>query len=152
MQAPDHNPYAAPVSGDLAPELHHDLPMDASTGQRFLTFVLDYVGIMVVSFGVGVASVFVDGSGKWMQGVPDFVFGAIIMTVYYAGFEAALGRTPGKIVAGTRVVSESGGKPSLGQILGRTLIRFVPFEAFSAFGGGQMWHDRWSSTHVITTR
>lgn len=152
MQAPDHNPYAAPAVDELGPELHDDDLSDATTGQRFLTFILDYVGIMVVSFGVGLASVAIDPSGKAIASVPDFVFGLVIMTFYYVGFEATLGRTPGKLLAGTRVVASNGGAPSMMQIFGRTLARFVPFEAFSAFGGGQMWHDSWSSTRVIKTR
>lgn len=151
MQPPDPNPYSAPRSDNYAPELDAEL-QDASTGQRFLTFVLDYVGIMVLAGGLGVASVVFSGDADWVEDIPDFLFGLILMTIYYVGFEATLGRTPGKLLAGTRVVTEQGGTPSVLQVLGRTFARFVPFEAFSAFGGGQMWHDSWSSTRVVTTR
>ena len=42
------------------------------------------------------------------------------------------GRTVGKLVSGTRVVTESGDKPTTLQILQRTLSRMVPFEGESA--------------------
>jgi uncharacterized RDD family membrane protein YckC len=151
VQPTEPNPYAAPQVDNYAPELDAEL-QDASTAQRLLTFVLDYVGFLVLAFGIGVGSVLITGDADWVDDVPDFLFGVILMTIYYVGFEATLGRTPGKLVAGTRVVNEQGGAPSILQVLGRTFSRFAPFEAFSAFGGGQMWHDSWSSTRVVTTR
>lgn len=151
MLPPDPNPYAAPQADNYMPELDAEL-QDASTGQRLFTFVLDYVGIMVLAFCIGAGSVLVTGDADWVEDIPDFLFGIILMAIYYVGFEGTIGRTPGKLVAGTRVVTTEGGAPSILQVLGRTLCRFVPFEAFSAFGGGQMWHDSWSSTRVVTTR
>ena len=40
----------------------------------------------------------------------------------------------------------------MAQIVKRTLIRFVPFEAFSVFGGQHMWHDEWSRTRTVSVR
>jgi uncharacterized RDD family membrane protein YckC len=72
------------------------------------------------------------------------------MFVYYLGFEAALGETPGKLLTGTRVVTDSGGKPSFMQILSRTCTRFIPFEPLSFFGPEVYgWHDRLSRTRVV---
>ncbi len=73
---------------------------------------------------------------------------------YYAGSEALFGQTLAKLITRTRVVSEDGGAPTAGQILGRTLSRYVPFDAFSFLGSGPClgWHDRWSRTRVIRTR
>jgi uncharacterized RDD family membrane protein YckC len=49
------------------------------------------------------------------------------------------------------VVDENGDRPGTLQIVIRTLVRFVPFEAFSvAFADdGRGWHDRWSQTYVV---
>jgi uncharacterized RDD family membrane protein YckC len=71
---------------------------------------------------------------------------------YHFIFEATLGRTPGKFLTGTRVVSSNGARASIGQILGRTLARFVPFEPLSFLFGGNPpsgWHDKWSNTRVV---
>jgi uncharacterized RDD family membrane protein YckC len=59
----------------------------------------------------------------------------------------------GKLITGTRVVTESGEVPTARQILIRTVVRFVPFEAFSFLGSsGTGWHDTWSGTRVVRTR
>ena len=48
VQPPDPNPYSAPKADGYAPELDAEQLPDASTGQRFFTLVLDYVGMMVL--------------------------------------------------------------------------------------------------------
>ena len=46
-----------------------------------------------------------------------------------------------------------GRTPRFPQILGRSLARLIPFEAFSFFGAlGVGWHDSFSNTRVIRTR
>ncbi|MBL7947048.1 MAG: RDD family protein [Flavobacteriales bacterium] len=69
----------------------------------------------------------------------------------YIGFEYKWQRTPGKFVTKTRVVNEYGDPPDLSAILLRTVIRLVPFEAFSCFGDpySRGWHDKWSGTFVV---
>jgi len=145
------NPYAAPQSDGLSPTADSGELWDASTGQRFGTFIIDYIGVVCLAIGVGVVMALA-GSMDAVDQTPDYLFGVTVMSLYYIGFEGLLGRTPGKMLLGTRVVQAEGGRPSLLQIVGRSFIRFVPFEAFSALGGGRMWHDSWSGTRVITTR
>jgi uncharacterized RDD family membrane protein YckC len=146
------NPYAPPREAvDINPDLDGGELIDASTGQRLVTCIIDYVGVMLFGAMVGVGLALLDAT-EVLIAMPDFVFGVGLMTLYYVGFESVFGRTPGKMIMGTRVVTDQGGTPSILQILGRTFIRFVPFEPFSAFGGGQMWHDSWSSTRVVSTR
>jgi uncharacterized RDD family membrane protein YckC len=73
-----------------------------------------------------------------------------VMIGYYLFFEGTFGATPGKMITKTRVVRFDGDKPRFGQIVGRTLSRFVPFEPFSFFSNNsQGWHDRWSGTRVV---
>ena len=43
-------------------------------------------------------------------------------------------------------------RSSLKQVFLRTLIRLIPFEAFSFLGGSKGWHDEWSGTKVIRVR
>lgn len=73
------------------------------------------------------------------------------MMLYYIFFEGLWTRTPGKFVFGTIVVNEQGGRPSIGQIVGRTFSRFIPFEAFSCLGE-RGWHDSIPKTLVVMTR
>jgi uncharacterized RDD family membrane protein YckC len=73
--------------------------------------------------------------------------------LYYFLCEFLWQKTPGKFLTRTIVVNEYGEKPSTRALLFRSLIRFVPFEAFSCFNNRQKqslgWHDRWTNTFVI---
>lgn len=143
------NPYASPVNDEAKPVTLASMNL-ASNGQRLATLLIDYLGMTLCSGLVG----FVLG----MLGGPELaplgsLLGFVVMFGYYAGFEAAFGKTPGKMIVGTRVVTTTGGEPSFGQCLGRTFARCVPFEPFSFFGDDAVgWHDRWTSTRVIRTR
>ena len=83
-------------------------------------------------------------TGNFLEMYDFTVFG------YYVLFEALTGRTPAKYITGTRVVNMMGGKPSFGQILGRSAARFIPLEPFSFFGSSRRgWHDSLSHTRVV---
>jgi uncharacterized RDD family membrane protein YckC len=146
------NPYAPPrTDGDAG----FDPPIglaDASLGTRLLNFFIDSIVRQVLIVLSVVASSLISRALR----LPS-LGGAVIVTGtltsflgYHVVFEWLIGRTPAKFLTGTRVVTVSGGKPSFGQILGRTLARFVPFEPFSFFGSTPTgWHDRWSGTRVV---
>jgi len=72
----------------------------------------------------------------------------IFRMFYYFVFEAILGMTSAKMLSETRVVDEDGNKPSVGKIAVRTLLRIVPFEAFTFFMHSGL-HDRSSQTYVV---
>lgn len=69
--------------------------------------------------------------------------------IYYMMSEGIFQSSPAKFLTGSRVVNADGGKIKMTTLLMRTLSRFVPFEAFSFFGGRDGWHDRWTDTHVV---
>ncbi len=86
----------------------------------------------------------------------EYAFGILVMLLYYTPLEALFGCTLGKLVTGTRVVNERGGKPSWGQALGRSFARLIPFEALSVLvaSEGQVrgWHDALPRTWVVRKR
>jgi uncharacterized RDD family membrane protein YckC len=143
------NPYQPPSSVIDAAVASHSLE-PAGRGRRFGTFVVDYVGFMLLGLVVGMILGLILGEEgiKAIQKVPDFVFGIPVFFGYYAFFEGIWARTPGKWLFGTVVVSEAGHKPTIGQVLGRTACRFIPFEAFSFFGTSG-WHDSIPKTRVV---
>jgi uncharacterized RDD family membrane protein YckC len=61
---------------------------------------------------------------------------------------AAKGKTPGKLITGTRALRVNGENITWKDALMRTLCRLVPLELFSGFSGNP-WHDRWTNTLVI---
>ena len=146
------NPYAPPLSDVSASETSRII-IPAGKGRRFGTLLVDYVMFMLLSFCIGVviALLFGDRGVKAMQLIPDFILGLLILSAYYVFFEGIWARTPGKLVFGTVVVTETGTKPSIKQVLGRTLCRFIPFEALSFFGE-RGWHDSIPKTRVVLAR
>lgn len=79
------------------------------------------------------------------------LFIMICRVIYYFSFEATLGVTSAKLLSETRVVDEDGNKPSVGKIAARTLLRIVPFEAFTFFMHSGL-HDRSSQTYVVNEK
>lgn len=70
--------------------------------------------------------------------------------IYCVFWEAILQRTPGKFLTKSLVIDEYGDKPDFGTILLRSVIRIIPFEAFSCLDEySHGWHDKWSKTWVV---
>jgi uncharacterized RDD family membrane protein YckC len=148
----DSNPY-------LPPKGHVPIPQDnqaiipASKGRRFGTFVVDYALYLgfAVCVGVFIGLVFGVEGVQAIQQIPELLLGMVMLAIYYIFFEGLWARTPGKFLFGTVVVNESGGRPSFKQVIGRTLCRFIPFEAFSFFGDRGL-HDSIPKTRVVMAR
>ena len=81
----------------------------------------------------------------------SLLFGYGIVLAYYTLFEGLWGRTPGKMLMGTRVVDRRGRAPTFGRVLARSLARLVPMEALTFLGRVGL-HDRVSGTQVVRTR
>jgi uncharacterized RDD family membrane protein YckC len=127
------SPYAIPDSELRAEaEVQNSL---ASMGQLFWTYAIDLVGFLVLQTLVGAVLL--------QFGRVDSLGGSLLWST-----------ATGKLIMGTRVVRDDGGTPRLAQILGRSLVRLIPFEPFSALNGKfpHPWHDRLSGTRVIRIR
>jgi uncharacterized RDD family membrane protein YckC len=83
-----------------------------------------------------------------------FFFWIILQAMAYAIFEFFFQKTPAKFLTQTVVIDEYGNKPDFRTIFIRSLIRFVPFDAFSFLfnENNSGWHDRWSGTWVVTKK
>jgi len=124
----------------------------AGRGRRFANYVIDLISQILLVAVVTVIATLIWGEAVigWLETVPDIVLGASMFLLYYVPTEGLTGRTLGKLITRTRVVDEAGGPPSLKQILGRTLARIIPFEAFSFLGAtARGWHDSLSKTRVV---
>lgn len=127
----------------------------ASTDKRFLNFFLDYFicfGLVVIlTIILSLFGIFTEGF--WEENNPAWTFLWIISYfLYYFIFESKYQRTPAKFITKTKVLDIKGSKPNKSQIVKRSLIRFIPFEPLSGFGGRTPWygwHDRWSYTMVV---
>ncbi len=155
MSTDNSNRYAPPTADvtPSAPEANEFAP--AGRWRRLFNLALDYVAFIVLSFLVG-ALLGIAGGGRILLDagkLGEMVFGALVVVSYYIATEAVFGRSLGKMVTRTYVVSESGARPSFGQIVKRSLIRLVPFEFLSVFRKNSlMWHDAGSGTRVVVRR
>lgn len=136
----------------------------ASTGQRFLNWIIDNLLIRftlnyLTGYGVGIviglaAPEIIDDLRK-----PGFTVYAVLYLLlvlnylfYYILFEKLFnGYTLGKLITGTRTIRDDGNPLTMKDVLLRTLIRLVPFEVLSGFKI-RPWHDEWSKTMVIKSR
>jgi len=152
------NPYEAPqadvnvgagVDRAALPPIYNQ----AGLGTRLLNMLIDNV-LVVVLGSVVVAVSMLLSRGEATSEVASNVIAFGVMIGYYVVLEAAFGWTIGKLITGTRVKRADGGKPKLGQIIGRTAARFIPFEPFSLlFGNANVgWHDSLSGTLVVRVR
>lgn len=83
--------------------------------------------------------------------IPAF-FPLLSLLFYYFILEGIFNTSAGKCATNTIVVNASGDVPSVGQRLGRTLCRLIPFEAFSFFANNARgWHDTVTDTYVTTS-
>lgn len=146
------NPYLPPKANVEGVEAPREIE-PVSKWLRFATFFIDYIVNYAVGFGVMFSAMVAFGATatRALEGVSGILFGVILWFCYYVLFEGIWGRTPGKFVCGTVVVSKDGTKPTLGRIALRTVCRLIPFEPFSFFGE-RGWHDSLSDTYVVSAR
>ena len=80
----------------------------------------------------------------------NYLFSSILYFIYIFSIEyLTKGRSIGKFITKTRVVSIDGTVPTQKDFLIRSLSRLVPFEAVSFLIGNDGWHDSWSDTRVV---
>ncbi|MDR3273455.1 MAG: RDD family protein [Flavobacteriaceae bacterium] len=123
----------------------------ANKRQRFVNYFFDLIiFIATVDFFKDIVAVFLHT--EVMPTNSDLFWNItviILLFLYYFVVESVTkGKTVGKLITGTKVVTEEGEIPTANQFLIRTLTRFVPFEPLSFFGEIN-WHDKWSHTRVI---
>lgn len=130
-------------------------PVLASTGQRFLNYLID-----VIIFDIIIAIVKVAFLYRITTLYVDYTFTNVLLRllISYIGFvvlyfiseSAFKGRTIGKFITGTKVINEDGTEPETRTYLLRSFSRIVPFEPFSALGNPcRPWHDKWTKTFVV---
>jgi uncharacterized RDD family membrane protein YckC len=136
--------------------------MYASKGKRFANFIIDYIGQLIIGGAIGIAMAIISeitGDYEYVAWIEtmgtlgEYALGIVILIVYYMIFETITGRTLGKYITNTKVLTEDGQKPEADKILYRTLSRMIPFEAFSFLGDeGRGWHDSIAKTVVVDVK
>ncbi|RBL88445.1 RDD family protein [Chitinophaga flava] len=130
---------------DLLSDLEEPAPELASKGLRFANYLVDFLVIFVVLICL------MNFAQLAMAEIQ--VIYIVFFLLYYSIMEGLMnGRTIGKMVTGTRVVTRDNEPISFGKALGRSASRLVPFEAFSLLFGDAAWHDNWTNTIVVKNK
>ncbi len=72
----------------------------------------------------------------------------VVLFLYYLLWEGIAGVSFGKLLTNTVVVNDSGGRPTIGQTIGRAFSRLIPFDGISFLFNKRGWHDSVSGTYV----
>tara|TARA_B100000963_G_C22497876_1_gene612335 strand:- start:10 stop:426 length:417 start_codon:yes stop_codon:yes gene_type:complete len=118
----------------------------AKKGVRFANYLIDLTITTAISTGLLIP--IMESGG--MEGILTNLMGYLVSFTYYFIMEGVTGKTVGKYVTKTRVVTEEGEKPSMLNIAGRSFSRWIPFDAFSYLGSKSIgWHDSIPKCRVI---
>ncbi|MES2617273.1 MAG: RDD family protein [Bacteroidota bacterium] len=110
----------------------------ASNGIRFVNYLIDQVVIFLLVF---FTAIYTMPMGLLTEQWGSFVISFIYGLTYYCLIESITrGKSIGKLITGTRALKSDGELPGFGDILKRSLCRYIPFEVFSIFFDAP-WHD-----------
>jgi len=129
----------------------------ATKGDRFLNLIIDRIVILAIYVIVGVflfrRSDLQSDRTYSMIGIYYFNLFFFVI-VYYSVMEAVWGKSVGKMLTKTKIVTTSGKRPELISILGRSLCRYIPLEPFSVLFSDlpQGWHDSIPRILVVDDR
>lgn len=133
-------------------------------GKRILGAIIDLVIVFLIfMFVTSILAYFFGEVEKFHFGFkahvsgPPVLIALLIVFLYFVITEATTGKTVGKHIVKTKVVNKAGKKISLGQSIGRNLMRFVDGMFFYLVGfiaiyvskRNQRLGDMVSKTYVI---
>jgi uncharacterized RDD family membrane protein YckC len=113
-----------------------------------ITFLFLWILLSIIIVSLGLDQIYIGEKGEQILIAPVIIIVPTFWT-YYILTEFLFQKTLGKVLTKTMVVTKTGDKPTLGQIIGRTLSRSIPFEYLSYLGTVIGIHDRLSGTRVI---
>jgi len=111
----------------------------ANNNKRLINWLVDTIFIGLIAYSLAE-----------LVGSNIVAFFPAVFFLYYFLFEYAFSRTPGKCLTGTKVINFDLQKPTVKQLLWRTLIRLFALDIISFHGFNPIgWHDRLSQTLVV---
>ncbi|MFM2384051.1 MAG: hypothetical protein RIQ72_623 [Candidatus Parcubacteria bacterium] len=121
----------------------------AHQGKRFIHMFLD--GIIIFGISYSLISIF-HREYDLFEKVPLInSYNLVVGVLYFIIAEYVFSKTFGKSITRTKVVRYDGSKVNLKQVVGRSLLRYVPLDQLSFLRGKTPigWHDMLSKTLVV---
>lgn len=124
--------------------------INASFGKRITNYLIDIIFISIFIYFIGNIFQLEIYNSKGELTDMGMVLLVVIIPVYYLLMEYSFGKTLGKMVTRTKVISMNGNKLTFFQCAIRALTRLLPLEQFSGlFFNGIFWHDSIPKTLVV---
>jgi uncharacterized RDD family membrane protein YckC len=136
----------------------------ATKWQRFANFIIDRIIFSFSFFIIGYLGVIIDtilgiqyftklfSNFAGINRALDILITGILYFLYTFLLEYfTKGRTIGKYITGTKVITTDGQIPTTYEFFIRNISRLVPFDILS-FLGENGWHDSWSDTRVVNIK
>lgn len=127
--------------------------------KRLINLIIDSMVVQLIYLLIIliIGSVIIDKENSFEQStIIEFnntLYFLILYVFYYFIFEGLTGRTIGKYITRTRVVTDSGNKLPFGKVLIRSIVRLFFIEVISFFTTNPVgWHDRLSGTKVVVIK
>jgi uncharacterized RDD family membrane protein YckC len=121
-----------------------------SVSKRLINVLIDSIFVAIIN-GIWI-TIFYYNESKNILSISTFqirLFYLTFLFLYYLICEFFWNKTIGKLITKSSVVNLKYECPSFFQIIIRTFVRFIPFEALSFINMGIGWHDKFSQTIVI---
>jgi uncharacterized RDD family membrane protein YckC len=123
----------------------------ADKGARVGNFIIDSIVFVIIQAFVAIIIYLLS---------PEFleddntaaIYVVVLYCSYYFVLEYCFGRTPGKWITKTKIISANGDRPSFAAVLFRSLLRLLPFDGVSFLLGQVGLHDTLTKTTVVYTK
>lgn len=145
------------VSENLLQDIEQELVIrqDAKPVLRFINYLVDllsFYALLVVAILLIALTGYARPVFAAIENMPDLL-DFVLLHVLYGSYLLIVegvckGKTLGKLITGTRVVSEHSRAFGWRDALGRGAMRMIPLEYFTACTGSP-FHDQWTATRVI---
>lgn len=114
---------------------------------RFYNYVIDLAAILFITL---VAGSLIHAVFQINQGLTIMLLLQVVYIAYYFVMELRYGQTLGKMFTKTMVVHKSGRKPSVGNLIIRSMFRIATLDVLSFLLGTAVgMHDSFSNTRVV---
>lgn len=122
----------------------------AGTEKRFGNFCIDTISFLFLVFLHAMVldvwlEIMPEGGSDWFG-----VYFFLLYVIYHFVFEYFFGKTLGKFLTKTKVITKEGHRPSLQVLLIRGFARLIPLNPLSFLFSKRGWHDTISNTYVIS--
>ena len=124
--------------------------VSAPLGKRAVNYLIDVIvaSFIILFIGTVLKIEIITAKGEMTNAGIFIMF--ITIPIYYFILEFLFGKTIGKVITRTKVISSDGTRATFIQCTIRSLSRLIPFEQFSGLLlKGNFWHDSIPKTVVV---